>query len=482
MKRWRSNLKNVQVGTYLYADTEETNIYKKFRQYFRAEKHRNYVWRYVIKKDPSEELISEIRAYAQRIEEEDKEYYEFIDTVAQDVFEHLSEEDKQYINDHPDPIEHHFGMGLAIRNHYALWGEQPDFLRGEHPDDISSDISGRVVSLVVGYDYYNPFYRHVYEYSDFGLLRKLYYLMQGEYPDDILKKWENEPDDYNASEQAKKIVKEIVVNKERYYSLCQEYGVDEEHRLEIEKYAEQKNTEFREIMPYDIGLLECENLDIELRGRLIAVLDEILKNHPRNALEMPESIFMHKDAVLVAVRNYGESLERFKRYNKDEDVIRKALMDSGRAIQYVDKSIRYEKKYLKIAFSDKYHCPLEVRCMASYRDKDEWVKRALRANGEHIRDASRRIRDDIDMAIIAIKHNRHSCGCGAMRYLSRRLRDNTELALLDIREGNASVSEYSARLRDSDEIEEALLRTRRDRWKVRLMSNRISKKYDDRVL
>ena len=478
MMRWRSNLRNIQKGTYLYADGEGDEIYKRFRQFFRAEKNNDYVWRYVIKKEPSDELIKAILEYDQKIENENKQYYEYIDTIAKDVYDQLSDEDKQYIFTHPDSTEHHFGMGLGIRNHYGLWGNEQDFLRHIHPDDISSDITERVAAYVIeGYDYYNPFYRHLYGNFQFSYLRRLYYALIGKYPDEMMKEYAEWPDDYLASKQVLKIVEGTVVDKERFEKLCKDYSISEEHRSEMEQYVDEYNEKNWDIIPYDIGLLECKKLNSDFRMRLIGLLKVILDDHPRHALTMPAFIFNQKDVVLLAVSVFGITLKRFPGFSKDDEVIRCALKDSGKAIQYVHKDIRFKKEYMKLAFSSVDDCPLEMRCMAKYRDSDEWVKRALTANGEHMEYASQRIRDDVDMAIYAIKHNRNNSGDGPMEYLSRRLRDNRDLVLLDIKVGNANVSAYSARLRDSDEIAEALLKTK-NKWKIYQMSKRIWKKYD----
>ena len=49
-------------------------------------------------------------------EEREKEI--FIDKTAEKVFAELSPEDKRFLVENPDPIKHHFGLGMYIRNEF----------------------------------------------------------------------------------------------------------------------------------------------------------------------------------------------------------------------------------------------------------------------------------------------------------------------------------------------------------------------------
>ena len=111
-----------------------------------------------------------------------------------------------------------------------------------------------------------------------------------------------------------------------------------------------------------------------------------------------------------------------------------------------------------------------------YRDSEEWVRIALKTNGCNIKWASPRLRDNFEMAQFAVRHQRTVNPAGTVCNLSDRLRDNLQLAMTDIKEGHACVNDYSRRLRDSDEIAEALIESG-CRWKLDWMSKRIQKKY-----
>ena len=71
---------------------------------------------------------------------------EFIAQTAQDVFDGLTPGDKKYLRQHPETWEHHFGLGLYIRNNY-IHGKKLDFLYFG-ADGLSSQIVARVIMLV----------------------------------------------------------------------------------------------------------------------------------------------------------------------------------------------------------------------------------------------------------------------------------------------------------------------------------------------
>ena len=82
----------------------------------------------------------------------------------------------------------------------------------------------------------------------------------------------------------------------------------------------------------------------------------------------------------------------------------------------------------------------------------------------------------MEMAKYAITHQKSYYPESTVCNLSRRLRDNLEIALLDIKEGHGCVDDYSARLRDSEAVAEAL-NVSEHKWKMYMMSKRIQKLY-----
>ena len=72
---------------------------------------------------------------------------EFIRETAEDLIRNLSEEDREMILQNPDYVQHHFWLGLYIRNRYIY--NNPDLsFWPYHADHISHDIFDCVVSLL----------------------------------------------------------------------------------------------------------------------------------------------------------------------------------------------------------------------------------------------------------------------------------------------------------------------------------------------
>ncbi len=409
-----------------------------------------------------------------KLKKRNSKHDKFIFSVGEDVYSKLTEEEKAYIYDHPDSTEHHFGLGLMIRNRY-IHGKNLNF-ECSQADDLSSEITAYVASLVIDdYDYDNPFYRIMYDDFSFTHLRLLYRTITGTYPDDILAKYAQLPDDYDACAEARKEVRGKILDARRFKRLCEKYEVGENRYTEFKTFVDEYNKKRWDIIPYDVAVLTSSSIDAEERKRWLGVLEMMLKQTPCLASEMPSFIFNQKDAVLMAVSAFGTSLEQFKEFNSDDEVIRAALKANGEAIQYVNEELRDEPEYIKLALAcEHYRNPLKLPCMDPYRDNEEFVKIALEADGNNIEWASPRIKDDFDMAAFAIRHQK---GCSAViGNLSLRLRDTFKIALLDINEGEACISEYSERLRDSDKVAKALIRTE-NKWKITQMSKRIQKKY-----
>ena len=70
----------------------------------------------------------------------------FIEDVVQDVFPQLTEKDKRYLLANPNPIDHHFGLGLYIRNKY-IHGKNLR-LGLIRPDNLSTKIVGKLIEMV----------------------------------------------------------------------------------------------------------------------------------------------------------------------------------------------------------------------------------------------------------------------------------------------------------------------------------------------
>ncbi len=468
-------MKQVQVGIVLHKNKHTTKIYNLFQELFTIDNENEWRTRYILNKEPPLELRKAIDTYYAWVKEQNKEWDAFINHIAHEVLLELSPKERTLLYTHPAPTEHYFGLGLRIRNKY-IYGQKGIFY-ALREDSFSSKVISRIASLLIeNYDYENPFYHHLYEDASFNQLRRLYFAMKGEYPDVLMERYANEPDDDKAAEKCREAIRAIVLDADRFQAMCIEAGLKEKQYQTYKKFADAYNEENQAMIPYDVAVLASKKLDSKTRTQELRLLEAVLQQSPHLAKKMPGFVFNQKDAVLLAVSAFGTSLKRFAKFNRDDDIIRAALSDNGEAIQYVNDEVRDHPDYIRLALSSEYGNALKLRCMMKYRDSEEWVRIALKTNGCNIKWASPRLRDNFEMAQFAVRHQRTVNPAGTVCNLSDRLRDNLQLAMTDIKEGHACVNDYSRRLRDSDEIAEALIESG-CRWKLDWMSKRIQKKY-----
>lgn len=471
-------MNKIQIGTVLYENKDTTTIYKKYKDYFRVDDDKEWFVKYIISKEPSQELIEEIESYYKKFKERNKKHDDFVKSVANEVYVNLSQEDKDYIFLHPDSTEHHFGLGLGIRNKY-IHGKTLDF-EYSHADNLSSEITAKIASLIIdNYDYENPFYRDLYDSYLFNHLRRLYFALNGEYPDEIMDQYADHPDYSVAAEKVEKIVRDKILDPKRFKRLSRKHHLTDKQYSECKDFVDEYNKKDCQIVPYDIALLTSRKLEPDFRQRLLCLLKAVLDQAPRIALNMPAYVFNQRDAVLIAVGAMGTSLKRFPKYNADDEIIRAAIADNGEAIQYVKKELRDTPQYVQMAVQHySFVNGLSMRCMIKYRDNEEILRLALAYSGYNMQYASDRLKDDFDTALFAISHQSGDQGPGVVHYLSSKLRDNIEIILADIKSEQAEIDSYSSRLKDSDQVAEALISTNL-KWKLYQMSERIQKKYYD---
>ena len=86
--------------------------------------------------------------FAVRRKGEERKREEFVERTAEEVLGTLTQEEREYLAAHPDPYEHHFGLGMRIRNRY-IYGREPGFFVGM-PDSLSADVVKRILRKLSG--------------------------------------------------------------------------------------------------------------------------------------------------------------------------------------------------------------------------------------------------------------------------------------------------------------------------------------------
>ena len=75
-----------------------------------------------------------------------EEKNEFVEKVARECIEEMTDEVRIHFIGNPDPYRFHFGYGMYIRNKY-IHGKKLDFTFF-HPDDLSHEIIEKIIEIV----------------------------------------------------------------------------------------------------------------------------------------------------------------------------------------------------------------------------------------------------------------------------------------------------------------------------------------------
>lgn len=219
---------------------------------------------------------------------------------------------------------------------------------------------------------------------------------------------------------------------------------------------------------------------------LTASIENIISNHMQFFFKehsddieiLPEYVFYNRNFVKSAVSSNGYSLRYAAEFKDDYEIVRIAVQDSPEAIEYASHTLKRNKDIIKTAIKNSKYCLIfNTACMKKYNDDDSLVKLALKANGANICYASKRIRDNYEMAKFALMHQRDIYPSSAYKSLSARLRDDKTLAMIELKREQPCVDAFSKRLKNDDEIAELLYRRKRTRWLMYHMSKKLQKKY-----
>lgn len=412
-------MEKVKKGMKLEVCEDTENLSLEFKDYFRLKNLDGMIDYYQLIREPTAELEKLIFNYQEKrriqCEIEQKRMKLFIHRTAQKLFEEMSPEERQKMYEEADPGEEHFGIGLYVRNKYIFAKLNEIDFPVRFPDTLSSEILSCLVSILVGFDYDDPFYSDVYASWRFPWLRKLYFVLFDKYPDEILKKYAGRKNVKKAVNLAVAEVYESIVNIERFAIQAKRYGLSSAKIRSVQEFFKSNNGKYLAI-PYDLFLLGCD-LPEEERTRRLRLLKLLLERENNLIKEFPRWLFEKQDSVLVAVSVSGKFLRYFRRFNMDDSVIRAALQSRGDAIQYVSPLVRDRLDYIRLALVEPYGCALHMPCMKKYRDDDECVKLAVTTNGRNIQFASTRLRDDFDMACIAVTNQKDYYPESTIKYL-----------------------------------------------------------------
>lgn len=172
----------------------------------------NYIDNYVYVPDKEEIGI----VYNEKAAEADRVYRHFLKEVGErkwefdialDCIRQMNEESRELILDHLNYIEHHFGVGLVIRNHYIRSSNK----HGYFDADNESGVIFRIVLTILHpyYDFRNELLVSVIEDHDFDRIKKLYQEDFGNVIDQKLMEVAKAPEEKNCEEVLEELRTEL---------------------------------------------------------------------------------------------------------------------------------------------------------------------------------------------------------------------------------------------------------------------------------
>ncbi len=417
--------------------------------------------------------------------------------AAKECAEKLSEEQKNFFRLNIGYTNHHFGFGLYLRNRYFYLSDDENKFDRDH-------IGARIYNLMLPMIF--PEFRGYENYIDritsfeFDWINRFYVLKYGRnYIADI------KPDAFFVlPEYAGNSKEDFDEWHEKYKTENKNYALAISERIwEFDKFAKRAEalgygeSEIEEIHNTCTDLLVEDNTFVPLEilfaknetpssiAALMeqkAMIQQMFYSGKDQIKKLPSYVFSCRVMVEIMVSTIGWLLELAPKYCSDREMVLAAIRSSVSACEFMDKSLWGDIEIAEEAArnsSDKYMFYYEA--FKQFNDDDRIVKLALAASGANIRYASERIRADYDMALFALRHQDEEYLTDVFECLSEELRERKDLAMIVLKSPRPSVEGFGKELLDDDEIAEILISDEETCAEIYNMSERIQRKYLDRL-
>lgn len=433
---------------------------------------------------------------------------DFIEKIANECVENMSDEDKEYICDHPRALDHHFGYCMYIRNKY-LWNADLESMGIDvHPDDLSGYIMSRIISMLTDYDNTDTYIYRLYEHKSFAKLKRAYRRIYGENPDGIIEKYREEYPDESSSRDLISMLfgfhispdksdpvemevhnrKESVIHKviseiaEKVWKIdeirarARECGIDKE--VVEERIDTVKNALFddEEYIPMSyVLLLSGKEISDGLYEECRKDICVELECNPWMMKKLDKSIF-HDREIAKVVLKHSFAMEQLPEYQNDDEMVRYALEHDICSFQYIGEKYLDDRELVRnmIVKLERYTV-MQFKNMERYRKDKEFVYLACRTNSLNYFYVDSKYRDDYELIKILLRLREYHC----LSEMSERLKDDMSLAIFQANTENPDwIMEFSERIRDSDELAEIIIKKHGiSEDSLYGMSDRIKEKY-----
>lgn len=409
----------------------------------------------------------------------------------------ISDEQKRYFQLHIDYSHHHFGYGLYLRNQYFyLLQNTTEYI---DRDSIGSKIYYLMLPIIFPeFKGYEDSIERI-TFSPLDQLNAHYFLKYGrnfisdvlpdEYfnlPDrseiddcdfdDWWNKYETENKNYEAAIAAK------IWDIENFSKTAHTLGYSPEEIEEVHNVCLRLLKEKYLFVPLEILFAKKASAESIAAMMEQKELFEYFFSTQSSIDLLPDYVFKNRDMALLMVSARGSLLEYLHKFKSDRELVITAIRKSVYACNYMDKSFWGDVEIAEeAAKNSRADLMFSYDSFKQFNDDDRIVKMALDANGANICYTSERIRSDYNMAKFALQHQREIYPYSAFPSLSDELRNCKELAVLEIASVKPSLDGFSDELLDDDDIAELLIIDEDKCRHIDKMSERIKRKYIDRM-
>ena len=424
-----------------------------------------------------------------------------IDEAAAECAAALSEEDIAYFRLHIDYTHHHFEYGLYLRNRYCdlLW------TTGYWDrDSLSRAIYQQMLPLLFpefrGYEAHietltsPPFDDLNANYNlRFGrnyladITPDAYPLLLAEPPDEPEARhawWEQHKAEFWAErDRYSCAIAERIWQRDAFREKALALGYTDAEIDEVCETCRMLLQKRRMFVPLEI--MFTKHATPASRAALLEapeLFDWLFEKQRSHLEQLPDYVFSDREIVLRIVRENGGILSMAPQFSADREIAEAALCDGPFVADTLDPSLWGDRALAEVAARHAQASLLfEHDAFKMFDDDDAIVRLALEANGANISCAAARIRGDLEMAKLALTHQRHLYPYATFPSLSEALRGRKDLALLELQAPSPSLNGFTEALLDDDDIAEALLANEELTWMFSQMSPRIMRKYLDRL-
>ena len=159
--------------------------------------------------------------------------------------------------------------------------------------------------------------------------------------------------------------------------------------------------------------------------------------------QVPAELRNDKEVVLAAVQQDGRALKYASdALRSDAEVALAAIEAHGLALSYTD--LQHDKKFVQLAINQNVKVLKHLVFSPFYK---EMVMMAVRQDGNALRHASRKLKNDREIVLAAVQQNGM-----ALEYASQKLKDDKEIVLAAVRQNWEAFEWATRRMAEDPEI------------------------------